>query len=120
MPSEHECDKIMERLSEQDQKFSQQEEHFDGKLSAVQRDMHNHIREVRIDLSDHIAEQAARHNELLDSQRQNTEAITALTRSTEGLIEAWNTANGVAKFIKWASGIIAAVVAAWTYFKQGV
>lgn len=101
MPSEQQCNDFDKRLVEH-------EKHLD----VVQRDFHNHIREVRADLSDHIKEQADRHNELLESQRLNTDAITALTLSTQGLVDAWQAANATVKVasaigraFKWFAGI---------------
>lgn len=130
MPSEHECDQIMERLKEQDQKFYQHEK----QLGSIQRDLHNHVREVRADLQDHIVEQADRyneqvdrHNELLAAQRQNTEAITALTESTKGMIETWSafmslvkTISILGELVKWGSGIVIAGGVLYAYFSGGL
>lgn len=40
---------------------------------------------------------------MLEAQESNTEAIRSLTVATQGLVEVWNTANAVQRFIKWAS-----------------
>lgn len=40
-----------------------------------------------------------------------------LSNSVEGLVEAWNTAQGITKFVKWVSGIIIAIGAIVASFK---
>lgn len=58
-------------------------------------------------------------------QEQNTEAIGALTRSTQGLVEAWQAADGaikvgsaVGRFVKWASGLaVVGVAVTWAIEK---
>lgn len=44
---------------------------------------------------------------------QNMEAIAALTKSTQGVVDAWAAANNFQKFIKWLSGfaLIGAMIA---------
>jgi hypothetical protein len=66
----------------------------------------------------HESDMIQRQDEQIASQALNTEAINRLSESTEGLVEVWSTANGVAKFIKWASGLVIAVVALYAYFTK--
>lgn len=44
--------------------------------------------------------------------------ISELKDSVSGLVEAWNTASGLLKFIKWIAGIAAVVLGAWAAAKQ--
>lgn len=43
---------------------------------------------------------------------KNMEAIAALTKSTQGVVDAWSAANNFQKFIKWLSGfaVIGAII----------
>lgn len=59
----------------------------------------------------HEIEQASRHKQFLEAHTDNTAAITKLTQSVAGVIEVYQTANSVGKFVKWLSGIAAAVMA---------
>ncbi len=48
-----------------------------------------------------------------EAYAQNMEAIATLTKATQGVVDAWATANNFQKFIKWLSGfaIIGALIA---------
>ena len=54
----------------------------------------------------------ARLDKILLVQEQNAANIVALTKATEGVVEAWVVANGLSKFLKWLStlAVIGAVV----------
>lgn len=41
--------------------------------------------------------------------RELTERIQSLEKSVAGLVEAWNTASGVVKFVKWMASIATAI-----------
>lgn len=45
--------------------------------------------------------------------------VEHLTEQVSGLVEAWNTATGVVKFIKWLAGVATAVGVVVTAFKGG-
>jgi hypothetical protein len=47
------------------------------------------------------------------------EKFDDLATSTKALVEAWNTATGVVKFVKLLSTLIAAVGAIWLFIKHG-
>ena len=55
-----------------------------------------------------------RYNELYE---KNMEAIAKLTESTQGVVDAWSTANNLHKFIKWLSGL-AVVGTAFTWLAK--
>lgn len=44
--------------------------------------------------------------------------VADLRKDIAGLIEAWNTAQGVTKFVKWLSGIVVAGAALYATFKK--
>lgn len=44
---------------------------------------------------------------------QLTTEVSALTKSTGDLVEAWQAATGFLRFMKWVSGFAAAVAALW-------
>jgi len=46
-----------------------------------------------------------------------TKAVTKQSSDIEGLVKAWNTANGVVSFMKWLAGIVTAVTILWGVFK---
>ena len=45
-------------------------------------------------------------NYLMESQQANTDAIAQLTTATAGLVETWQTAHSIQRFIKWASAFM--------------
>lgn len=45
--------------------------------------------------------------------------VDELTESTKALVEAWRTANGVVKFVKWVSTFVAAVGVIWLFITHG-
>ena len=54
----------------------------------------------------HEVEIALLQKELVDLRDE----VHALSKEVSGLVDAWKTASGVVAFIKWLSGVIAAVV----------
>lgn len=44
--------------------------------------------------------------------------IADLNESVSGLVSAWSTAKGLVSFIKWFSGLVAAVTAIWMASKE--
>ncbi|MGA0588105.1 hypothetical protein ACO2Q2_13390 [Dyella sp. KRB-257] len=49
--------------------------------------------------------------------RDLTGKVEKLTQQVSGLVEAWNTANGVLKFVKFLGGIATAGAAIWALVK---
>lgn len=45
------------------------------------------------------------------------EEVTNLRKDIKDLVEAWNTAQGVTKFVKWLSGIVVAGAALYAALK---
>lgn len=45
--------------------------------------------------------------------------IADLRNDVRGLLDAWNTAKGLVKFVKFLSGLATAVTAIWALFKLG-
>jgi hypothetical protein len=48
------------------------------------------------------------------------EEVAALRGDIKGLVEAWQTASGLAKFVKWVASIATAVGVIWVMMKGGV
>ena len=115
-------------------------EELKAEVRTKHTDIHQHIRELRTDFSgmrvdmtehaeafiqhtehfaQHEEEEIMRHHTYIETQQANTLAINKLVKSTEGLIEAWTTANSLARFVKWSSGIIIAIVALYAIFLNG-
>lgn len=42
-----------------------------------------------------------------------TKAVAKQSSDIEGLVKAWNTANGVVSFMKWLAGIVTATAILW-------
>ena len=64
----------------------------------------------------HEVEIALLQKELVDLKDE----VHALSKEVSGLVDAWKTASGVVAFIKWLSGVIAAVGIIWAAFKVKV
>ena len=47
------------------------------------------------------------------------EEVRELSEQIHGLVEAWNTARGVVKFVKWLSSMAIAVTSIWALFRMG-
>lgn len=63
-------------------------------------------------------EQLASRLEAVERNMATRDDISELKDSVSGLVEAWNTASGLLKFIKWIAGIAAVVLGAWAAAKQ--
>lgn len=48
-----------------------------------------------------------------------SEEVVELTASTKALVEAWNAAGGVVKFVKWLSTLVAAIGSLWLVIRFG-
>ena len=46
-----------------------------------------------------------------------TKAVAKQSSDIEGLVKAWNTANGVVSFMKWLAGIVTAAIIIWGAIK---
>lgn len=47
-------------------------------------------------------------------------SVSALTTSVNELMDAWRTANGMVRFMKWAAAIVAGVFATWQVVKDHI
>ena len=102
------------------------------KIDDMDIDIHGHLRSLSIKfdkhhttLTNHITrfdrheeEVLVRQDAQIVAQTLNTEAINRLSASTQGMVEAWTTANGVAKFVKWVSGLVVGGLALLAYFSK--
>jgi len=114
MPHQAELEEMRQRVSDIDTDL-----HGHIRNLSEQFEEHHEILTIHIEkFTQHEKEEIARHSQLIESQALNTEAINKLSISTEGLVEAWSTVGGVTKFIKWASGLVIAVVAFYTYYTK--
>ena len=85
---------------------------------SVKLDSHNHTLEAHmVDFVNHEAEEVYRHQQFLDSQTKNTAAITELTKSVAGVIEVYETASSLGRFIRWSAGIVISIATIILYFK---
>ncbi|WP_426271583.1 hypothetical protein ACN9MB_09155 [Dyella kyungheensis] len=48
-----------------------------------------------------------------------TEKVDSLSTQIAGLVEAWNTARGVVRFVKFIGMLATAVTATWALFQLG-
>lgn len=77
--------------------------------------------ELRRILEDHIKSDNIRYKHYDDMHEKNTNdiatlttAVSALTLSTQGLVDGWKAARTLQRFIKWLSGFsVLGVAAAW-------
>ncbi len=82
----------------------------DKDIILLQRRLDDHIEQF----NSHVAEENDRWAHLIDVTERNTESITKLAKSTEGLVDAWVTTNNVGRFIKWISGFaFLGAIGAW-------
>lgn len=44
--------------------------------------------------------------------------VSELRKDIAGLIEAWNTAQGITKFVKWLSGIVTGLAVLYALYKK--
>ena len=114
MSNNEECDAMNQRITDMGTDIHGHLRNLSDKFDSHHDILTNHI--VKFDK--HEKEEIARHSQFIESQALNTEAINKLSHSTEGLVEAWSTVGGVTKFIKWISGIVIAIVAAYSYYSK--
>lgn len=89
----------------------------DEELTIMSQKLELHMEEFRA----HIEAENLRWESVLSLQERNAEQIEKLTKSTEGMIEAWQVATGGMKFLvlvgnfaKWlASLAVFAAIAHW-------
>jgi len=96
-------------------------ESFHGQIKALgdKLDDHNDALERHVGhFNAHEIEQAHRHKQFLDAHTENTEAITKLTKNVAGVIEVYQTANSLGRFVKWFSGIAIAVTTLLIYLEK--
>lgn len=68
------------------------------------------IKKLRNEFEAHVSEYrqwatefSTRQEQLQAAHEQNMQAISALTKATDSVVNAWVVANGVQRFIKWLS-----------------
>jgi hypothetical protein len=78
----------------------------DKDVILLQRRLDDHINEFHA----HVASENERWDHLIDVTERNTESITKLAKSTEGLVDIYRTGNSViragvtmGRFVKWLS-----------------
>ena len=89
----------------------------DTQILLLQQKLDVHI----IAYKKHCEDEEKQWENLITSQERNTQSIRdltistkELTESTRGIVETWQTANGVGKFFKWLSGFaILGVIIKW-------
>lgn len=47
-------------------------------------------------------------------------SVAKLTESVNELMDAWNTANGMVRFMKWTAAIVAGIFATWQVVKDHI
>lgn len=62
--------------------------------------------------------QPTTHADLAEKVDDLARKVDHLTAQTANLVEAWNTATGMLKFIKWGAGLVAAITAAWVAIRN--
>ncbi len=67
------------------------------------------IETLAADIAELHETSATQYRHIIEIQTKNTEAIEVLASSTRSLVDAWNTANSVAKFMKWCGGVAVSV-----------
>ena len=73
----------------------------DVDVIVVQRQLQQHIDDCEVRHGQHDE----RLSQLLTSQEKTNDCIRDLSDSTKGLVDAWQTANGMGRFIKWVSSL---------------
>lgn len=107
MPSEDECHKFNQQIEELKESNEKRDKHF-----------HNHIRELRRDFSDNVAEQISRHNELTLAQQENTKAINDLVKSTQSLVDAITAGKVIGGIVRWAAPLVVAIAGLVAWYKS--
>lgn len=98
--------------------FEQKIEEIEHRNDNRYKDFHNHLRELRADFSDNVAEQMQRHNELTKAQEDNTQAIHDLTKSTQSLVDAITAGKVIGNFARWVIPIAVAISAFVAWFNH--
>ena len=89
----------------------------DEELIDMRQKLDEHVAEFRA----HIEQEDQRWADILALQERNAEQIEKLTKSTEGMVEAWQVATGgmrffviLGQFAKWLAGFAVFVaIAQW-------
>lgn len=89
----------------------------DAELEAMKQKLDEHVVEFRA----HIEQEDPRWASILSLQERNAEQIEQLTKSTEGMVDAWQVATGgmrffviLGQFAKWLAGFAVFVaIAQW-------
>jgi len=89
----------------------------DDELRGMKIQLDSHVAEFRA----HIEDEDERWKRILELQESNAESIERITKSTEGMVEAWHVATGgmrflvvVGHFAKWLAGFAVFVaIAQW-------
>lgn len=68
-------------------------------------DMEDRIKNIEDDIEQIKGTMDRHHLENQAAQVKNTEAIEIISAKIGGLLEAWNTAAGVGKFLRWLGAI---------------
>lgn len=63
-------------------------------------------------------EQLSARLQAVENNMATKEDIRELKESVSGLVEAWNTASGLVKFVKWVAYLAGAILGAWAAAKQ--
>lgn len=108
------------------------EAEMDKRISDIGNSVHIHLRTLSSKIDDHNGillshverfykhelEDIKRQGQIIESQTLNTKALTDLTASVSGVVEVYNTTHSMGKFIKWISGVVAAIVGLWMYYTK--
>ena len=80
-------------------------------LARLNRRFEDHLDDYR----EHVSDDLVKHARQDEMHEQNMEAISALTKSTQGVVDGWVFANNVQRFIKWLSGfaVFAGLISWW-------
>ena len=82
----------------------------DEELVRLRRRLDRHLDEYRL----HILEEERREERLQAALESNTKSIGELALATKGLVDVWNTASGLQRFVKWVTGFSGiALFVAW-------
>lgn len=77
-------------------------------LLTLKDEFENHVKEYNL----YRSEEEDKHRQQLEMHTKNMEAIAALTKSTQDVVDDWVFANNFSKFIKWVStfAVLGAVI----------
>lgn len=66
---------------------------------------------------------ASLHGDVVELRKELAETrdeVKAQTAATKELVEAWKTATGVVRFVKWTSTLVTAIGVIWAAIRYGV